>query len=81
MLHHRIGKKKNCMVSVLNKIANIYSNEDIAFPVSYEDIDMFQSSNKICVMAYELDCEEIVALSKHGDYKYILNDIVLSVKN
>ena len=48
------------MVSVLKKVADIYSYEDIAIPVSYEDIDIFQSFNKICVMAYKLDHEDIV---------------------
>ena len=51
------------MVSVLNKIADIYSFENIAFPVSYEDIDIFQSLNTICVMAYKLDHEDTVVLS------------------
>ena len=64
------------MVSVLYKIADIYSFENIAFPVSYEDIDIFQSLNKICVMAYKLDHEDILDLSKQGDYKYVLNNIV-----
>ena len=76
LLHHRIEKKSNYMVSVLYKIADIYSFENIAFPVSYEDIDIFQSLNKICVMAYKLDHEDILVLSKQGDYKYILKNIV-----
>ena len=64
------------MVSVLNKIADIYSDEDIAFPVRSADIAIFQSFNKICVMRYILHHEDIVVLSKQGEYKYILNDMV-----
>ena len=64
------------MVSVLKKVADIYSYEDIAFPVSYEDIDIFQSFSKICVMAFKFDHEDIVVLSEQGDYKYILTDVV-----
>ena len=69
MLHHQSEKDKYYKVSVLNKIEDKFSFKDNAFPVSYEDIDIFQPDNKICVMAFEVDDEETVALSLHGDYK------------
>ena len=75
MLHHQ-SQKKYYKVSVLNKIEDQYSFKDNAFPVSYEDIDMFQHDNKICVMAFEIDDEQTVALSLQSDYKYILYDTV-----
>ena len=68
--------EKYYKVSVLNKIENQYSFKVNAFPVSYEDIDISQHDNKICVMAFEIDDEETVALSLHSDYTYILNDTV-----
>ena len=58
------------------KNEDTYSYERIAFPVHYEDIEIFQDVNRVCVMVHENDDEETVALFKHGDYKYILNDIV-----
>ena len=73
MLHHQSEKEKDYKVSVLKKIEDKYSFKDNAFPVSYEDIDIFQPDNKICVMAFEVDGEETVALSLQGDYRYILN--------
>ena len=70
------ARRKYYKVSVLNKIEDQYSFKDNAFPVNYEDIDIFQHDNKICVMALEIDDEETVALSLQSDYKYILNDTV-----
>ena len=60
----------------MNKIEDQYSFQDNAFPVNYEDIDIFQHDNKICVMAFEIDDEETVALSLQSDYTNILNDTV-----
>ena len=36
--------------------------EDIAFSVSYEEVDIFQDVNNICVMLMTNDDEEIVVL-------------------
>ena len=47
----------------MNKIENQYSFKVNAFPVSYEDIDIFQDAKKICVMVYEIDDADTVVLS------------------
>ena len=44
----------------MTKIEDTYAYEDIAFPVSYEDNDIFQDIHKICVMVYKIYDKEYV---------------------
>ena len=56
-------EEKYYRVSVLKKIEYKYYYIDNAFPVRYEDIDIFQNVNKIWVMVCEIDDEETVVIS------------------
>ena len=53
MLYHQSGKvKHNDRTTVLNKIEDKYSWENVNFPASFDDITTFETNNRICVNVF-----------------------------
>ena len=56
MLYHQSEKAKHSdRVSVLSKIEDKYSWENVNFPTTFDDITTFENNNRVCVNIFGHD--------------------------
>ena len=62
--YHTSTKANSCdRLSGFNKLEDKYNYENVQFPASYEDIKTFEENNKIGVIVYGMEENEIVRIS------------------
>ena len=76
MKYHQTKKDKNDdRVSVLKKVDDKYSYENVNFPAGYDDIETFEENNKVAVFVYALK-DDSVYREKLGNPEYVSNDVI-----
>ena len=72
MLYHQTAKAKRCgRVSVLKKVEDKYIWEGVNFPATLEDIQTFESDNKVCVSIFQNVGEKSVDRLRLGTIPYV----------
>jgi hypothetical protein len=75
MKYHASNKEKHYdRISVLKKLEDKYNFEGVDYPVSYDDIKVFEENNKVGVVVYGIDDEKSIVKEYHGNKDYLLND-------
>ena len=76
--YHQSKKGKNDLrISALRKVEDKYNYQDIQFPVSYDDIAVFEEQNQVSIYVYEInESNNKIDESNRGNYNYITNDII-----
>ena len=66
------NKKNSDRITVLRKVQDKYDYSDIlTYPVTFEDIEKFENTNKICIYVYEICDGGDIIICKAGNSKYI----------
>ena len=65
----------------MNKIEDTFCDEDIAHSVIYEEVDIFQDFNKICVMVIDKWWWSDCCLFKHRKFEMYTECYCTSVKD
>ena len=74
MKYHQSDKIKNSdKITALAKLEDKYNYDGVEFPTSYDDIKTFEENNKVGVLVYELDNDNIIK-EYPGNKEYLLND-------
>ena len=71
MKYHQSNKQKNDdRLSVLSKIEDKYSYDDLRYPVGYDDITKFEDNNKVCIFVYYINEENEIIKERNGNVNY-----------
>ena len=74
--HQTKQEKHDDRVSVLKKVVDKYSYDDMNFPASYEDIETFEENNKVSVFVYCIGDDNSIVREKRGNRNYCTNDCI-----
>ena len=74
--YHASTKENNCdRLTVFNKLEDIYNYDNVQFPASFGDINIFEINNKFGVIVFGFDNDNIVR-EYHGNKDNLLNDTI-----
>jgi hypothetical protein len=76
MKYHQSPKAKHDdRTTVLRRIDDKYTYEDVNFPASFDDIETFEQNNKVAVFVYAIK-DDSVFREKLGNPEYVPNDVI-----
>ena len=75
--HQSKQEKHDDRISKLKQVDDKFDYTGLSYPVSFEDIKLFENNNKIAVFVYYINDENIIAKEKNGNPEYRNNIIYL----
>ena len=74
--HQSLRDKNSHRITVLKKVDDKYSYDNVNFPASISDIEQFEHNNKIAVFVYSINQKDDIFREKLGNPEYFNNDVI-----
>ena len=77
MLYHQSEQKEKChRITALAKIVDKYDHSGITYPISYDQIDEFENTNKLTINIWKIGEDEKTYMHKPGNIEHCQGGMV-----